>query len=188
MALMKAEKWKARLELGQEWEAKVSDFLISIGIENTHCTDFDTEADGFSWKRDSFDIQLNSGDVIEVKSRSFKRSFTCPEDFPYDDIFVDSLTHYDAKANKPLLYIFVCQKTGNMLWLSTDTADLWTDRYIRDVYSGYRYRVYCAPKHLLKPMSELPEFLNGRISPSKGSRNDFDPEPRPDHSEEAAKR
>lgn len=158
---MNDEKFRLRLEVGLEWERRVASFLESIGQKCTLDQSQD-KPDDYDWKKESWDIVLEDGSVVEVKSRSGKYPFTCPDDFPFDDILIDPIMKYDSKRIKPLVYIFISQKTGAMVWLPTDTDEHWTTKIVRDPYSGYRYRTYSAPRSLLRPIEELADFLNSR--------------------------
>lgn len=71
--------------------------------------------------------------VLEVKSRNLH--FTDePLTFPYSDLIIDTVSGFEGKSKKPLAYIMVSQKTGQMFAIPTYSKDGWKveKKYDRD--------------------------------------------------------
>ena len=64
-----------------------------------------------------------AGRKLEIKSRN--EIFTSPMSFPYDTVFVDTVSGYDAKNPKPLAYIMISRPTGAMLCLKANNSNGW---------------------------------------------------------------
>ena len=103
------ELFKRELEKGHKWEMEVGQFFVELGYDVT------LPEPPVAGKRGDFVDQKDLvvvGHIIEVKSRGQK--FTSHADFPFETIFIDTKQGFDAKAEKPSLYICVSQKTGGM--------------------------------------------------------------------------
>lgn len=104
----------------------------------------------------SSDLIVN-GAVIEVKSRN--ESFTSKLDYPYETVFVDTVSGYDAKETKPLAYIIISRPTGVMLCLKTLSAKGWKIESKFDRVRKIRENFYvCEPKRL-QTLNFLTSFL-----------------------------
>lgn len=106
---------------------------------------------------DTVDLKVN-GIEIEVKSRN--ESFTSPENFPYSTVFVDTVSGFNNKTNKPFAYVMISRSTGCMLWLPTSTYKKWGTEFKFDRVRKIREQFYNADKKLLKSMESLVKELN----------------------------
>ena len=79
------------------------------------------------------DIILDNGLVLEVKSRNIGFSED-PALFWQKDIYVDTVSGYEAKKVKPYAYVMVSQKSGNMIVVHSDTKDKWFKKTVTDPY------------------------------------------------------
>lgn len=96
--------------------------------------------------------------AVEVKQRTL--SFTCPEDYPYDTVFVDDLRGYQQEAFHNLIYIYVSKPTGQWVWLTVlDRNDEWQEKVTFDTGRGHEVPVLIAPKRFLRPSWQLTELI-----------------------------
>lgn len=79
------------------------------------------------------DIILDNGLVLEVKSRNIGFSED-PSLFWQKDIYVDTVSGYEAKKVKPYAYVMVSQKSGNMIVVHGDTKEHWFKKTVTDPY------------------------------------------------------
>ena len=102
------------------------------------------------------DLIVN-GRFIEVKSRNEK--FTTPKSFPYPTIFVDTVSGYNAKNEKPIAYVMISRPTGNMLCVRADNPGGWAinKRFdnVRKIWDDF----YLSPKERLQTLDVLVKFL-----------------------------
>lgn len=95
---------------------------------------------------------------LEIKERSLE--FTCPEDYPYDTVFVDDLHGLERETLRHFAYVYKSKPTGQWVWLSIlDRDDTWTHEVVWDRGRGHEVPMLCAPKSHLRPASELVQLL-----------------------------
>jgi hypothetical protein len=95
---------------------------------------------------------------LEIKERSI--SFTCPEDYPYDTVFVDDLNGLAKERLKHFAYVFMSQPTGKWVWiLALDRDETWTEQDVFDRGRGYSVPTLVAPKSHLRSADELIQLL-----------------------------
>lgn len=95
---------------------------------------------------------------IEVKERSL--SFTSPEDYPYDTVFVDDLRGLGMEPYKNLVYVFRSKPTGQWVWLTMlDRNCEWTEETTHDRGRGHAVPMLVAPKRFLRPAEQLIELI-----------------------------
>jgi hypothetical protein len=104
------------------------------------------------------DIVLGDGRCLEVKSRNLVFNDD-PISFPYNDLLVDTVSGYEAKAIKPLAYIFVSQKTKRMFALPTYTHSFWKIQKKYDHHRKHEDKFYLATVDLCRPFSALIQHL-----------------------------
>lgn len=96
--------------------------------------------------------------TVEIKERNL--SFTSPEDFPYDTVFVDDLRGLGKETLAPFAYVFVSQKTGAWVWITPlDRDESWTEQVVRDTTRGHEMGMLVAPKKHLRRSEELQNYL-----------------------------
>ena len=105
---------------------------------------------------DTVDLLIN-GLQFEIKSRN--EIFTSPTSFPYNSIFVDTVSGFDSKTSIPFAYLMISRSTGSMLWLSTESKNSWTIEEKFDRVRRIREQFYTAGKDLLQPLSSLVEKI-----------------------------
>lgn len=148
----------SELDKGHAWERYVAHFFTLRGL---------TPKLGEQSKRASLDeiarysphcdLQCE-GAFFEVKSREVL--FHSPQDFPYEDICVDTFDGWKKKDPKPEGVICVSQITGAMIYLSTSTEEEWKLISRRDQKRGIWDLFYDAPKSLWVPVENMiPQLL-----------------------------
>lgn len=149
--------YKASFYLGGKYAETVAERLRSDGIdcyappikiarnneERDYMTKYETDI-----------VLANLQDCLEVKSSS--RFFTDDvKSYPYDTLFVDTVSGFNAKVFKPLAYVFVSQKGNGVLCLSPKTKPSWE---IVEAYDSVRKitdSFYSVSKEMLQPYSLL---------------------------------
>ena len=109
------ELFKSELLKGRKWEEyvhkRLTDWGFDAGIGRLVIRDSIAQASDF---KDQIDITC-CGTVIEVKSRS--AHFINQEDFPFQDIMIDTVSGIGARESVADLYVCVSQKTKRMIAL-----------------------------------------------------------------------
>ena len=96
--------------------------------------------------------------TVEIKERNL--TFTGPDDFPYDTVFVDDLRGLGKEALRPFAYVFVSKNTGEWVWLTPlDKDETWTEQVVRDTTRGHSMGMLVAPKSHLRPAKQLIDYL-----------------------------
>jgi hypothetical protein len=96
--------------------------------------------------------------AIEIKERSL--SFSDPESFPFDTVFVDDLRGMSMEKTQNLIYVYLSKPTGQWCWLSIlDRDDSWSEGKTFDRGRGHEVPVLIAPKSALRPAQTLIDLL-----------------------------
>lgn len=96
--------------------------------------------------------------TVEIKERGL--TFTSPEDFPYDTVFVDDLRGLGKETLRPFAYVFVSRTTGHWVWVTPlDRDDSWTETVVMDTTRGHKMGMLVAPKSHLRPAEQLQQYL-----------------------------
>ena len=107
------------------------------------------------------DIILDNGLILEVKSRNLGFSED-PTLFWQKDIYVDTVSGYEAKKVKPYAYVMVSQKSGNMLVVHSNTKDKWFKKTVTDPYRKVTDVFYKIEKAHLTTWESLIEDLKSK--------------------------
>lgn len=95
---------------------------------------------------------------IEIKERSL--TFTTPESYPYDTVFVDDLRGIGRETVRHLAYVYLSRSTGRWVWLSPmDRDGTWREEVTFDRGRGHEVPVLVAPKRFLRPAQQLIDYL-----------------------------
>ena len=119
------ELFTSELLKGYLWQLYVAEQFRQLGAKTVDCPPL---APYKGWKHskehaNSADIVVN-GHIIEVKSRDLV--FTSAEDFPFDTVAVETKQGFEAKTDKPVMYVTVCQHNGALIALDVaKTRDEW---------------------------------------------------------------
>lgn len=157
------ELFVSELTIGTKWAFYVADFLNANGIA-CHATEMElaeTEAEIPEFSKNEKDIILHDIEgSIEVKSR--RLTFNDWLSYPWDEMFVDTVSGWHKKEEKPLAVIVVSQVTGKMLVIPRETEPNWFKfsgfdkiRQIHDVW-------YMAKKSDLLDIDEYLDILKSK--------------------------
>lgn len=95
---------------------------------------------------------------IEIKERSLR--FTCPEDYPYDTVFVDDLRGLGRESLSHFAYVYISKPTGKWVWLTPlDRDATWGEQTTFDRGRGHDVPVLVAPKSHLRDADSLISLL-----------------------------
>lgn len=162
---------------GGHWAEKVAQRLRDSGVEcyapEIVLAETAEERD-FMTKHEK-DIVFNWTDSsIEVKSST--RNFTdFVEAYPYDSLFVDTVSGYQSKAIKPMAYAIISQEEGGIVCVPPSSFPTWTKVRTYDKHRAIWEVFYSAPKEALIPFSALVDYLKEHENKQLMSRIlDFD--------------
>jgi hypothetical protein len=95
---------------------------------------------------------------LEIKERSL--TFTSPEDYPYDTVFVDDMRGLGRERLQHLAYIYISKPTGEWVWLTPlDRDSTWKEQTVFDRGRGHDVPTLVAPRKFLRPASQLTDLL-----------------------------
>jgi hypothetical protein len=95
---------------------------------------------------------------VEIKERGL--TFTCPEDYPYDTVFVDDCRGLSREGYGHFAYVYLSKPTGKWVWLSTlDRDETWSETTTFDRGRGHEVPVLVAPKSHLRPAEQLIDLI-----------------------------
>ena len=95
---------------------------------------------------------------VEIKERSL--SFTGPEDYPYDTVFVDDQRGLSKERYRNLIYVYLSRPTGQWCWLTMlDRNDEWKEEVTHDRTRGHALPVLVCPKRFLRPAEQLIDLV-----------------------------
>lgn len=97
--------------------------------------------------------------VLEVKSRDLK--FTCPQDYPYESAYVDTLAGWKRKDPKPVEIVIVSQITGSAVVCPVSSQKVWRIQEFHDFQRQISDRAWTVPRDELKSFDELVRWLHG---------------------------
>ncbi len=156
--------------IGGYWSKEVAKILNSRGVR---CEAPDVKIAKNSYEREEMtkfekDIIFNWTDkCLEVKSST--REFTDDVlQYPFDSLFVDTVSGFDAKVDKPLAYVLISQKTRGIVCISPKTYDQWRKVNTFDNKRQIMEWFYSAPKSVLRSFDELVAYLKKIQSESDG--------------------
>jgi len=95
---------------------------------------------------------------VEVKERSI--SFSTPEDYPYDTVFVDDCRGLSKERYRNLVYVYLSRPTGAWVWLTMlDRNNEWKEEVTHDRGRGHALPVLVCPKRFLRPAEQLIDLV-----------------------------
>jgi hypothetical protein len=157
------ELFVSELTIGTKWAFYVADFLNAQGI-SCHATEMElaeTEADIPEFSKNEKDIILHDIEgSIEVKSR--RLVFNDWLSYAWDEMFVDTVSGWHKKAEKPLAIIVVSQITGKMLVIPSETEPNWFKFSGYDKIRGIHDTWYMAKKKDILDIDEYLEILKAQ--------------------------
>jgi len=151
---------KAFLE-GGEWAKHVALLLNQAGV-SCHAPAVQiarNNAERRNMTLNEKDILLDDFDFcLEVKSTKGDHT-TDIKEFPWRSLFVDTVSGYDAKIEKPFAYIIVSKVTGDPVCILTETYPKWSIKTTRDENQHITESFYSASASLLISFDELVGIL-----------------------------
>jgi len=146
---------------GGYWSKYVADILQSKGIR-CFAPDIQiatTTAEREHMTKHEQDIVFDwNYKPLEVKSSS--RDFTSDYlNYPYQSLFVDTVSSFDNKIVEPLAYVFVSQKTRGLVCLSPKSKSHWHKVQAFDKQRQINELFYSASKDLLISFDDLVAHL-----------------------------
>lgn len=150
------------LREGYQWQNLPAVFfrLQGLEVEIPELKIRSSIKEAYKWS-DTPDLIVN-GSIIEVKSRN--ETFTSGSSFPYETVFIDTVSGYDAKKIKPLAYVMISRPTGAMVVLKTLSSKGWNIESKFDHTRKIRENFYvCRRRHL-----QSPDVLVSYLKTSKG--------------------
>lgn len=158
------------------WEAWVGAILSRAGLYTVHHPF--TLADGaekLSEYANTWDLDVSAGNPcnledaceLPVEVKSMNKTFTCPEDYPYDDLLVCSQASFQRKwpgmDHTCRDFLFVSRYSGAVLWLPAG-APVTLNHEQWDHDRGEVYRVVKADKSQLRDISAFVAYVKEDLS------------------------
>ena len=116
----------------------------------------DVKASRKKYGKKDKDLLIGADKVsCECKSRDF--SFSSVDDFPYPDIFIDTVSGYEKKEIKPSYTFCISQKSQAVIYTesSPENVSKWQKKFIYDRKRGIKELNYSAPKNLWKNFDQF---------------------------------
>lgn len=156
--------------IGGFWSKEVAKVLNSRGVR---CVAPDVKIANNSYERDEMtkfekDIIFDWTDMcLEVKSST--RDFTDDISlYPFDSLFVDTVSGFDAKVVKPVAYVLISQKSRGIVCISPKTIAQWRKVNTFDNKRQIMEWFYSAPKSVLRSFDDLVAYLKKLQDESDG--------------------
>ena len=108
------------------------------------------------------DIIRDNGLVLEVKSRGIGFSED-PTLYWQRDLYVDTVSGYEAKKVKPYAYVMVSQKSGNMIVVHSNTKEHWFKKTVTDPYRKITDVFYKVEKRHITTWDDLVKDLKSSL-------------------------
>ncbi len=152
-----ARSFRTALHKGHDAERRWVDSMRESGLSVAHGKKLVIE------KSDPRTIHVETPDAValfsvEIKERSL--SFTAPDDYPYDTVFVDDQRGLSKEKYKNLIYVYISRPTGKWCWLTMlDRNDEWKEEVTHDRGRGHDVPVLVCPKRFLRPAEQLIDLV-----------------------------
>ena len=151
-------RFKSRLEAGSHTEEYLAAKLREAGID-VEKPEYPERMPTSYYTKHQVDLVAN-GYILEVKGRSVL--FHDAASYPFDTIFVEGVSGFDAKENVPDFYVNVSNLTGAIIYLDVQrTWDSWTVERISGKYRKSDYDMYVSRADQWGDFDELVKALGG---------------------------
>lgn len=161
------EQFVEQLTIGSSWAQFVADYLNEQGVlcEATPMRVAQTPEEIKEFTETDKDITFKHlPGNLEIKSRSFGFSPSLKW-FPQNPTFVDTVSGWSQKKEKPRAVITVSQITKAMVVFPAETQPHWTTLTAYDKLRGYNDTFYMIDKQYMKPIDWLVEKLLAEQDP-----------------------
>lgn len=157
------EIFRREATIGQQYAELVAARLTEHGInaEATELTFAETEEQIADYE-DEQDVLLDTGQCVEVKSRNLDFGAD-PQSFPYTTAFVDTVSGWRKKKNKPVAVVFVSRTTNEMLVVMGDTDSQWGHVKKFDRIRKHYDTFHIVPRKTLLPFDTAVEEIRKRL-------------------------
>lgn len=145
-----------RLAEGDKTEKHVAEQLIKAGIKavKPECPEGMPTS---YYTKNQIDLIANDK-VLEIKGRRLR--FDGVESYPYDTLFIESQSGFNAKIRTPDYYVNVSNPTGAIIALDVaSTRDTWFVESVTDRQRGITYPMYIAKTEAWINFDEFVERL-----------------------------
>lgn len=117
-------------------------------------------------KSDEYDIMVKPTDgskwrEIEVKGNG--KFFTTLDDFPYENIFVETVRRRGLREHAPEYYVIVSYETGAALCIGKNTEEEWQSLRTKDTQKNFYDDFLTCPKHLAVSWDTMVGHLMGIV-------------------------
>jgi hypothetical protein len=164
------ELFRRELAEGHAYANYVADRMRQQGlrVEVTPMQWRDTIADRKRFS-DEFDLMVGVRRPCRVDVKSRRLSFSGPDDYPWPTALVDTVSGFDAKANKPAAIVLVSQETAALAVIRGSTESDWMVRRRFDKVRRIEDEFYEVRRELLASFDDLLEWLKRReeVSPAR---------------------
>lgn len=126
---MKKDLFLQELAIGSQWAEYVAKELTARGVPcaATEMRVAQTQEEIKEFTENDQDVVLLDGSGhFEVKSRRLK--FNTIFDYPFDTVFLDTVSGWKQKKQKPIAYLIVSQVTGAIIAVPTNSERRWTKK------------------------------------------------------------
>lgn len=161
------------LEIGRAHEVIVGEALLAHKIKCDFRTEAHDEEDPFltyEQRREKYrnekDIVLPNGDIIEVKSRNLAFEDD-PDSFPYETVFVETVSSWKGHDPTPLAVVNISQHTGEMLVIMGYDEPNWTIEKKYDRVRKIHDTWYMADRNHLETFDFLVGYIKGNATQKK---------------------
>jgi 4-hydroxy-3-methylbut-2-enyl diphosphate reductase IspH len=156
------------LETGSKWAEYAAKELTAKGIpcKATEMRIAQSEAEVQDFTENDQDVVLLDGSGhFEVKSR--RLTFTNHLNYPFDTVFVDTVSGWQQKKVKPIAYLIVSQETGAIVVVPSNTASEWKTTTTFDRIRKFTDTWLTAHRHQMLTLKEFVEEYKEEHSASR---------------------
>lgn len=155
----------SQLSQGHKWAKyvakKLNELDVACYVNDMEVADTVEGRQKFHNEKDVIFTRMSG--CLEVKSQSCE--FTDdPDSWPYRRSIVDTALGWSRKVPKPLATVLVCIHNGSMLVIPSSTQNQWVVEQKYDRYRQITDNFLTIDRSLLRPFSELSDWLLVRQS------------------------
>lgn len=145
---------------GHRWQRVVATYLwahgLDVELEKPQIREHVSQRHEYL---DTLDLRCN-GVKFEVKSR--RERFVDPASFPFDTIFVDTVSSWEGKSEKPAAYVCISRPTGAIIWTQGRDSRPWHRLRRFDKVRKITDQFFAAPRDQWEPVDSMVARLKQR--------------------------
>lgn len=161
---MRRDLFLQELAIGSKWAEHAAAELNAMGIpcEATEMRVAQTEEEIKEFTEHDQDVVLLDGSGhFEVKSRRLNFHYH-PFTYPFETAFVDTVSGWEQKLEKPLAVLLVSQQTGKIMVIPPESREHWKTTTTFDNVRGFTDTWYVVPKeHMMRLDTFVERMKNG---------------------------